>query len=380
MINKGLISIRKNLSNIPGWQTRKKIIVFESDDWGSIRTSNIDAVNRLNAKGIDFVSLDARRYSYNDTLATSEDLSALFDLLISFKDWKFNPVVFTAISLVANPDFDAIKRSGFLRYHYETLPETLKRYPGCEGSFELWKEGICNGIFIPQFHGREHLNVTSWMHALKHQHLETIEVFNEGMWGYVNSHFDGRKINYQEAFNYHDPTELLFLEGILKDGLDLFERLFGYRAELFVAPNGAFPNILEKCLNDYGISFISQSKLQHEIIGYGKTRLVFHYLGMKNKLGQIYLTRNCFFEPGSHLKNDWVDSCMYDIETAFRWHKPAIICSHRVNYVGSLNLNNRQKSLRQLKELLMRIRNKWPDVEYMSSAQLGSLILKGEKI
>lgn len=368
-------SLVRNLSNLPGWRTKHKIVIFESDDWGSIRTSNINAVDRLSAKGIDFKSMDALRYSYNDSLASAEDLSALFEVLLSVKDCNNHPAVFTAVSLVANPDFARIRENDFRHYYYEPFTETLKRYPGCEGSFELWKQGIRAGIFIPQFHGREHLNITAWMNALSKGHNETMEVFKEGMWGYVNSFYNGRKINYQEAFNIHDPLEIPFLEDVIADGLNLFEKLFGYRARLFVAPNGPFPNVLEKSMSLNGITYINQAKIQYEPIGYGKTRKVFHYLGMKNKWGQIYLTRNCFFEPGSHAKTDWVGSCINEIKTAFRWNKPAIISSHRVNYIGSLNINNRQKSLKQLKELLVRIKNRWPEVEFMSSDKLGSLIL-----
>ncbi len=372
-------SVVKNLSNIPGWRTKRHLVVFESDDWGSIRTTSIDAVERLSAKGIDFKSLDALRYSYNDTLASADDLNALFDVLLSVKDFSNHPAVLTAVSLVANPDFIKIRNSGFQKYYFEPFTETFNRFPGCEDSFELWKQGIGEGIFIPQFHGREHLNITAWMHALKNKHSETLEVFNEGMWGYVNSFYDGRKINYQEAFNIHDPGEIPFLEEVLKDGLNMFERLFGYRAKLFVAPNGVFSNKLEECLALNGITCISQSKIQNEALGYGKTRKVIHYLGMKNKFGQIYLTRNCFFEPGSLEKKDWIASCMKDIKIAFNWHKPAIISSHRVNYTGSLNINNRKSSLKQLKELLLLIKNRWPDVEFMSSDQLGALILESNK-
>jgi hypothetical protein len=367
--------ISRNIANIPGWRTQRHFVIFESDDWGSVRSTSIEAVERLVYKGIDFKSLDAARYSYNDTLATSEDLSALFEVLSSVKDHNDNPAVFTAVSLVANPDFDAIRSSGFQEYYYEPFTETLKKYPGCERSFGLWREGINAGIFVPQFHGREHLNVTAWMHALKNGHRETHEVFNEGMWGYVNTFYDGRKINYQEAFNIHDPQEVNYLEKVIADGLNLFEELFGYRARLFVAPNGPFPNKLEKSLAENGITFISQAKIQHEAIGYGKTRTVFHYPGMKNKWGQIYLTRNCFFEPGTSYKKDWVDSCLREIESAFRWHKPAIICSHRVNYIGNLNISNRMNGLKQLSELLIKILKRWPDTEFISSDQLGSLIL-----
>ena len=28
--------LMRNLSNLPGWRTKKKIVVLESDDWGSM--------------------------------------------------------------------------------------------------------------------------------------------------------------------------------------------------------------------------------------------------------------------------------------------------------------------------------------------------------
>ena len=32
-----LDKIKRHISNIPGWRTNRKLVVFESDDWGSIR-------------------------------------------------------------------------------------------------------------------------------------------------------------------------------------------------------------------------------------------------------------------------------------------------------------------------------------------------------
>ena len=368
-----------NLSNVPGWRTPRKLVVFESDDWGSIRTSTIDAVNLLMAKGIDFSSLDADRYTYNDTLATEEDLSELFEVLSSVKDGNGHSAVFTAMSLVANPDFRKIQENGFNKYYYEPITETLKRHHGCENSFELWREGIQKEIFIPQFHGREHLNVTAWMNALKNNHEETLDVFNEGMWGYVNSFIDDRIINYQEAFNIYDPNEISFLEEVISDGLDLFNKLFGYHAKAFVAPNGPFTNQLEKTLAKNGIRYITQAKIQYEALGYGKTKKVLRYLGMKNRWDQIYLTRNCFFEPSSKENVNWVDSCLNQIQMAFKWHKPAIISTHRVNYTGGLNKENRENGLSQLKDLIKGIIKNWPEVEFLSSDKLGDTIHEGKK-
>jgi len=69
-----------------------------------------------------------------------------------------------------------------------------------------------------------------------------------------------------------------------------------------------------------------------------------------------------------------VDSCLYDISTAFRWHKPAVVSSHRVNYIGALYKHNRENGLTQLGVLLKRIMKAWPGTEFVTSAELGEII------
>jgi len=67
---------------------------------------------------------------------------------------------------------------------------------------------------------------------------------------------------------------------------------------------------------------------------------------------------------------------LLDIENAFKWKKPAVISSHRLNYIGGLNEKNRVSGLKDLNRLLSEIQKRWPDVEFMTSSQLGDLISK----
>lgn len=363
----------KNLSNIPGWHTNRKIVVIESDDWGSIRMPSLKAFEQLQLQDVDLARGDAKRYNSYDHLATSADLSALFETLNSTHDQNNKSAVITAVSVVANPDFEKIKASGYQTYFYESFTETLKRTLGCENSYNLWKEGIQNSLFVPQFHGREHLNVAVWMGALQRGEVHTLAAFEQGCWGFSNQHRLG--ISYQAAFELENINDLIDQKEIVRSGLQLFEELMGYKATYFVPPNGPFNNDLESAAAQEGVKYMSCSKIQHESLGENKTRRVLHWLGQKNKYGQRYITRNCFFEP-SQLGKNWVDSCLNDINIAFRWNKPAVISSHRVNYIGALDHRNRDKGLEQLKELLQKIVKRWPNVEFMTSDQLGDLLVK----
>jgi hypothetical protein len=112
--------LKHHLANIPGWRTRRKIVVFESDDWGSIRMPSRAVYEALLDKGI---RVDNLCYNRNDALASEADLAALFEVLSSVQDQHGNPAVFTANTIVANPDFEKISASDFIEYHYQ--PFTL---------------------------------------------------------------------------------------------------------------------------------------------------------------------------------------------------------------------------------------------------------------
>lgn len=365
----------RNLSNIPGWRTNSKIVVIESDDWGSIRMPSTNVFNLLSGQGI----IPSRGIPFNeyDSLASPEDLSALFDTLYSFSDYKSNHCVFTAVSNVANPDFEKIKENGFQEYFYEPFTETLNRYYPNNKSFELWKEGIENRIFMPQFHGREHLNVGEWMRALQSQDQRTQICFENGFWAIPARATNNNQMFYQAAYDFYEPDDLPIHAKAIKEGLALFKDLFGYSASFFVPPNGPFNTTLEQVAAESGIRYMATSKIQTEPLGLGKSKKIFHWLGQQNRHEQIYLVRNCNFEPIEKGK-DWVDSCLSDIKIAFRWHKPAVISSHRANYIGVHNPENRDNALRCLKILLQGIMKSWPDVEFLTSDQLGTIIA-GEK-
>ena len=111
--------------NIKGWHTNKKIIVIHSDDWGSVRIPSNTVRQKLKLHP-EIITSSA--YAKYDTLASTSDLEALFEVLNSVKDKNNKPAVLTANCLMANPNFDKIKQDNFHAYHYEHLTETFARY------------------------------------------------------------------------------------------------------------------------------------------------------------------------------------------------------------------------------------------------------------
>lgn len=369
--------IRRNLLNIPGWRSRRRIVVIESDDWGSVRMASPEAYNYFRQRGYH---VDKDPYNRYDSLESNTDLEMLFSVLASVRDKHGNPAIFTANSLVANPDYTKIEADGYRKYHYEYFTETLKRYPNHDRVMDLYREGISNKLLKPQFHGREHLNIPLWMDALGRNDKVVHEAFRFGMHS-VHAEENPVYFNeYTDALACHTADQLELLPAVLGDGINIFEKIWGFVPASFMAPCFIWNSQLEKPLAEAGIRYLQGMVNQFQPI-FGtpyQYKLKYHYLGQKNKFNQRYLVRNVFFEPSHFPDADNVGTSLKRMEVAFAWGKPAIISSHRLNYMGTLDPVNRERGLKQLGGLLTAVVKKWPDVEFMTSDQLGDLISTGK--
>lgn len=361
------------LLNLPGWHTNRKIVVIESDDWGSIRMPSREVYNKCLKAGYP---VNKNVYERYDSLASEEDIELLFGLLVSFKDKKGNHPVITANCVVANPDFEKIKADNFKNYHYELITETFKRYPKHFTCFDLWKKGMEFKIFHPQYHAREHLNVSLFMDALRKGNRDVRFGFDHQMPGCIPKGPDVKGNDYIEATKYTSQIDKTKKIADYLEGLDIFEKLFNYRSETVIPPNYIWsPDYNEPVFNKGVTTFQGIRKICEPVPG-GKNKYHTFFLGTKNKLGQIYLIRNAFFEPSLFRLGfeDPIDRCLSDITIAFRMQKPAVICSHRINYVGFIDQANRDRTLRMLNILLTKALRNWPDIEFLTSDQLGNTI------
>ena len=363
-------SIRKHVLNIPGKRLKRKFIVFESDDWGSERIPSKEALHLLTATGS---SVKSNPFNFLDSLETEEDLSALFDTLYTFKDTNGNHPSITANSVTANPDFVKIKESCFQEYHYESIIESYRKKKGCKNSFSILREGMETGVFRPQFHGREHLNVSHWLKALQNGDTILREAFDIGIYGIDLMETTAFRNNFMAAFDSNSEQEISELENIIKEGILMFRNIFGYQSKSFIAPCYIWHPSLETLLHDNGIKYIQGLPIQYSPEIGKPYRKIYHYQGERNRMAQFYFVRNCFFEPALNSNFNWVDDCLKRIKIIFFWGKPAIIGTHRINFIGALDEKNRTRSLKYLTILLSLILKIWPDVEFITTDKLGDL-------
>lgn len=365
-----LSTFKKNLINIPGARTTKKIVVFESDDWGSIRMPSRGVYDHLQKQNLN---PEADPYLKYDSLASTQDMEALFEVLGAVKDKDNNPTILTANAVMGNPDFEKIKKDNFQNYFWEPFTKTWANYAHCQGVEKAWYEGQQENLIRFQCHGREHLNVDQWMKSLQNNKKILRKAFDLGMIS-ISSQPTDLRFGYMEGLDYFSSEEQQNKKNILEEALKEFHNYFGFKSKSFIANCYIWDDFIEKVLAHNGVQFIQgiSNQIKPELGGNGEHTHAYkrHFMGQKNKFKQRYLIRNAFFEPSLEPGKDWVSDCLKRINIAFRWGKPAIIGSHRLNFIGAIHEENRTKNLALFKSLLKEITKRWPEVEFCSSDNL----------
>ena len=368
-----LTTLKDMYVNTFGYHTDRKLVVIESDDWGSIRMPSRETFEHLKFIGD---SPDKDAFLSNDSLESEDDLKALFGVLSSIKDFKGNHPIITANFAMANPNFDKINYAGGV-YEYEPFYHTYDRYFGNNNVLDLVKEGYSNRLMLPQLHCREHLNVNRWMRDLKNGNPNTLLAFKNKTMG-VGASFDSKNLfGYMDAFNT-DCTTPQELDEILEEAHKIFIETFGFKSESFVASCFVWEDSLEESLKKQGIRSIQSASWQykpHGKDGEYKLKRTLRYTGQKGNYGHIYSARNCAYEPAYNQDAQaCVESCLTSIKRSFDVKKPAIITSHRLNYISAINPQNRENNLCGLKDLLNKTLSEFPDVEFVSSPELFTIM------
>lgn len=361
--------LKKHLINCRGKRTKDKILVIESDDWGAIRIPDIKTQSLLAEKA--YINLQDP-FSKYDTLEDENDFEVLFSVLSKHKNKHGEHPVITANIVMANPDFQKIKADDYLSYYFEPFQKTYKSYKPHLNTYQKLKDGINQNLIYPQFHAREHLNVQIWLQRLKQKEQRFLEAFDLNCFAIDDLHEENVRGNLMASYDYQSSTDLKFIEQSIIEGLALFKEEFGFHSKSTIAPcyvwNDEVESIFKaKNVQHFQSSYLRKYNLENQL----KHKRQPMYMGKKNNCQQTYAIRNVLFEPALNKNINWVDKAMESIEIAFFWDKPAVIGTHRVNYVGGLSKDNRNNSLSQLDELLYKVIKKWPEIQFLNSEELG---------
>jgi hypothetical protein len=368
IINNIKLEFSSYFLNRRGLKTNKRIVVFESDDWGSIRMTNKATYNALLQKGIP---VDKSVYCKYDTLESVDDVNRLAELFGKYKNYNDENPKLTMNYVTANPDFDKIGESDKEEYFFEPFTDTYKKLASSIDVFDIVKTGIVENLFMPQFHGRDHVNVPLWLNLLKTNEAFKIG-FEYGIWGLSKDVFPKMRKSIQATY---DSVDLNYTKSSIVEGLSLFKEQFGFGSNSFIANNYVWSNDLNETLKNYGVAHFQTMKYQLHPPCFDENKFkIRRYFGSINEFGQTYAPRNCAFEP-TEFGHDHLYT-LKQISRAFFYKKPAIISTHRINFVGGLDERKRDVNLSELDLLIKKIVLFWPDVTFLSSDQLNGLILE----
>lgn len=366
--------VADNLKNVQGWRTRRKLVAIAVDDYCNVRVDSRSALAALRNAGVK----QSGRFDQLDSVETREDLESLFEVLESVRDGLNRPAVLTAYALSANPNFERICADGDA-YHCEPVTETFRRLAAeqpqaYEGAWMLWQEGMEKRLIRPQFHGREHLNLTLFNEKLKRKAPDLLANLENRSLAGLTREPSLPGIGVSQAFAVHDHQCLVSHREVITDGMRLFERCFGFRSATFTPPAQTISPRLYPVCEGLGIRLIHKPRSVIRKAAPGEYLREFNWTGRRSKSGHASLVRNVVFEPGLNDSRGNEERAIQQIAAAFRWRKPAVISSHRVNFCGHIDQGNRSRSLKKLRRLLQLIVGRWPGVEFVSVDDLAELM------
>ena len=365
---KGKIQFLRSL--ILSKKTNRKIIVIESDDWGSERIPNGSARSILLSKGVD---MDTNPHAKYDTLERIEDLVVLERLLKDIEKITHKKVKITTNFITANPHFEKIKESNFESYFYEIFVQTYQRRDKNTKVLDYILKLKETGYIKPQFHGREHINALLWLNELKKGNPDFIAAFELNTYAIDANNGNKTRNNLMSALEFENTEQKQFVIASIIEGHQIFKNIFNYPSKTFIAPRYVWSPSIEKTFERCGFSHVQTSLFQKNPTQKGY-QSIFHYTGQKSYNANLrYLTRNVFFEP-AYGGEAWVTNALSKVNLAFRFKTPAIISMHRINFVGGLDSVARDRHLDQFKKLIELIINKHPEVEFLSSDELAEIV------
>lgn len=327
--------------------TRLRAVVLESDDWGLCAWSPDEQGWRALADQPVFRSPGGRRYA-GSTLERAEDVRQMAALLGEFRGGDGFPPVWQANTILAAPDYAKLLPPAF---EADTLP--LIELPAAPSRWQrprLWEEltlARMAGIWWPELHGLHHLPAHAWLAALRRGDSDARRAFEHQ--SPVCAAVDGSG-EYAPA----EPAEWRTRD--LEIAVARFRQLFGRLPASLCPPDYRWDERLERDAERLGVTAF-QGK--GEQLGHAfprVRRLLLRYRWPHVQGARFYLPPRIAFEPHGHGAGSRVGAPAAHRAAREAWQRgqPAVISTHRVNYVH-LDAAAADAGRAQLRDLLQRL-------------------------
>jgi len=339
----------------------RPLVILQSDDWGRVGVRDQEGHDQLRSCGI---RLGERPYDFY-SLESVEDLRALASLLSSHRDSEGNNPCLVMNFCLANLDFSAMQQNGFRKIRLLPLAHGLPGRWARPGLLEEYRAGVKENVFFPALHGLTHFCVPAVESILAgdSQHADLLRVFWEAETPYI--HWRMPWVGYEYSNPASNPH---FIEAqqqgvLIREACRMFEELFGFRPASACAPGYRSNRSTHRAWAEAGIGVAQNGT------GAGLKSPFFDEFGM------LQIFRSIDFEPSlGHLEPE---NHLLNADACFARGIPFIVSIHSINFHSSLK-DFRTPTLSALDDLLNSLESRYPDLLYVTDAELYSLATVGE--
>ena len=322
--------------------------MIESDDWGLCGWSPDEPAWRALAELPAFRSPPGRRYG-GSTLERAEDVRELARLLAELRGGDGFAPVLQANTVMAGPAFERLTPPAF---DVAELPVTESYAASArwrrDGLAAAVDTAIEAGVWWPELHGLHHVPEHAWLTALRRgvddarralEHHSTI-------------------CTAVEASGEYDPSEPRELRRRhIGRAVERFARRFGRPPGSLCPPDYRWDDALEADAEALGLTTLQGLAEQSGHPLARLRRLALRHRWPNRRGGRFYLPPRIAFEPGAwepDARGSLVESTRRRVRAAWDRGQPAILSTHRVNYVH-LDPERARRGRDTLRDLLSRL-------------------------
>ena len=353
-----------------GLRFDRPLLLLQSDDWGRVGVHDREGFEELRAEGIDLGESPYDFYS----LETSEDVTALGDLLRRHRDSAGRNPSIVMNFITANVDFDRAAEFAENEIPLVPISEGLPGRWRRPHLFEAYRRGIDDGVFFPALHGLTHLCSTAVARELK-QGGERADLIRK-MWRahtpYIYRRMPWIGYEYWDADLEPDrrflPPDAQHLA--IGRAAEIYRALFG------VAPFSACAPGYRANTDTCAAWFNSGIRVSQN--GPGERKAPFF-----DERGMLHTFRTIEMEPATARVD--LEKLVGEAEECFSQGLPAVVSIHSINFHSSIR-NFRGPTLALLGEFLTAVEKRWPKLLFVNDAELfqiaseGSFAAQGKRI
>jgi hypothetical protein len=320
---------------------RDPVMIFESDDWGP----------------------------GPETVAPI--LERLIEVLSQFSDSHGRNPVMTLGVVLTLPDTGRIRTEGLQSYRRQVLDE-----PRFHAIVETIQQGCAEGIFSAQLHGMEHFWPPAVLASAEKDDQVRAWLTQEGMPNTEDlpAHLQSRWIDASTL-----PSKCLSDQDIqraVREEVDTFASVFGNAPAVVVPPTFIWNELVERAWADSGVQVIVTPGRRYEYRDKNGAPVPVGpeiRNGDVSPTGLINVVRNDYFEP---VLGHRAEKALSALTRKTRMGRPTLFETHRFNFTR--NEHVAEQAIAEVKEVIHQALLRFPDLSFLSTAQLARQINDGD--